>query len=397
MHPTYKGIFWSFFLLFCVSYVVQGQAVVADREVVRLYSTVLKESRTLYIYRPHVDSLHPATPCPVLYLFDGENHTHVVAEYCRYLTQWGFMPDLLVVGIDNSKNRNRDLTPTQSFYGYDGKLDTSSSWAYQNSGGNQTFFQFMEKELLPYVDAHYATQPFRILAGHSFGGISALNCMITHPNLFHAYIAASPSFWWDRTCMLTRIDSTLKKGSTWNKILCYSDGSEGIGLNTKFHDDILAFTQLLQQKQIKGLTYRYTAYPEEGHMAMPLKAYYDGIRFIYNHWEFKNDTVNATLLQAHYQQLSEKYGYPIKPNEDFIYGCASYLITTPQTLDDGIGILEMNMRHYPRSYQSCVALGDAYWKKKNTKKARFWYKNALQLNPKAEDVVTKLRTLSDNQ
>ena len=47
-------------------------------------------------------------------------------------------------------------------------------------------------ELIPKIEGQYRTQPFRIFAGHSLGGLFAVHTMLTRPDLFNAYIAVSP-------------------------------------------------------------------------------------------------------------------------------------------------------------------------------------------------------------
>lgn len=190
------------------------------------------------------------------------------------------MPRTIVIGIPNTK-RTRDLTPTNSVLNYEGKPDSSS---YKDSGGNEKFLQFIESELMPMIDKKYKTAPYKIFAGHSFGGLSSLNCLLTHPDLFDAYIAVSPSLWWDREYLLTMTDKTLKTGSTLNKTLFYSDGNEG-GRNSFFHKDLLKLDSILVKKKLKRLDYRYKHYPTETHMTEPVVAYYDALRFIFREWK----------------------------------------------------------------------------------------------------------------
>jgi predicted alpha/beta superfamily hydrolase len=104
------------------------------------------------------------------------------------------MPPIIVVGII-SKDRRKDLTPTKSTIDYEGKVDT----VYSTSGGNEHFFQFMKTELIPYIEKNYKVEPYKIFAGHSLGGITTINCMLTHSDMFNAYIAISPSLWWDNS------------------------------------------------------------------------------------------------------------------------------------------------------------------------------------------------------
>jgi predicted alpha/beta superfamily hydrolase len=253
---------------------------------VTFYSKVLKEYRKIYIHYPKLDSANPDRRLPVLYLLDGESHFDMLSQYTDYLSRWdvNVIPKMIVVGIANTK-RTRDLTPTESIINYFGQPDTVKNSWMKPSGGNKQFLQFIREELMPYVDANYKTQPFKIFAGHSFGGLTTINCMLTQPEMFNAYIAISPSFWWDHEHVLKLADKKLKKGTAVNKILFYSDASEGVSDKSSYHTNLLKFDSLLTAKSLMGLPRLYKYYPTESHMTSPMVGYYDALRFIYKDWK----------------------------------------------------------------------------------------------------------------
>ncbi|RYF73505.1 MAG: alpha/beta hydrolase [Cytophagaceae bacterium] len=250
-------------------------------EVVRIHSQLLNEERKVYVHRPKVDSTDTTKRFPVLYVLDGDNHFELLAQYVDYLSRPDVMamPKLIVIGIPNTK-RTRDLTPTNSLLNYEGKPDSSS---YQGSGGNETFLQFMATELMPMIEKTYPTTPYRILAGHSFGGIASLNCLLTHPDLFDAYVAVSPSLWWDKEYVLKLTAETLKTGSSLPKRLFFSDGNEG-GPDSFFHKHLVKLDSTLAKKKLTKLEYLYKHYPTETHMTEPIVAYFDALRFLFREW-----------------------------------------------------------------------------------------------------------------
>src|SRR5690606_39393109 len=65
---------------------------------------------------------------------------------------------------DLNVNRERDFTLT--------KLKTKRP---NRMGGGRNFLNFIEKELIPFIDKNYRTEPNRILVGHSLGGLLTLN------------------------------------------------------------------------------------------------------------------------------------------------------------------------------------------------------------------------------
>ncbi|TSE03977.1 alpha/beta hydrolase [Aquimarina algiphila] len=252
-------------------------------EIATIHSKVLNEDRKIYIHLPKLDSTNLDNRFPVLYLMDGENHFELFAQYADYLSRPDVLaiPKMIIVGIPNTQRR-RDLTPTVSITDWEGKPDTSN--LIKPSGGNEIFLKFIKTELIPAIDKSYKTKRYKILAGHSFGGLSSINCMLTYPDMFDAYIAVSPSFWWDDRYLLKLADKKLKKESNLKKILFYSDGNEG-GSSSFFHSDLLKFDSLISNKNLIGLDYMYKHYPTETHMTAPIVAYFDALRFIFKEWE----------------------------------------------------------------------------------------------------------------
>lgn len=252
-------------------------------EIVTIHSKVLNEDRKIYIHCPKPDSTNLNKRFPVLYIMDGENHFELLAQYADYLSRPDVLaiPKMIIVGIPNTQRR-RDLTPTVSTTDYLGKTDTSN--LMKPSGGNESFLKFINTELIPSIDKSYKTKPYKIFAGHSFGGLSSINCLLTHPDMFNAYIAVSPSFWWDNKYLLKLTGNKLKNGSTLNKMFFYSDGNEG-GSSSFFHLDLLRFDSIISNRNLVGLNYMYKHYPAETHMTEPIVAYFEALRFIFKEWE----------------------------------------------------------------------------------------------------------------
>jgi predicted alpha/beta superfamily hydrolase len=362
---------------------------------ITLESKVLGENRSIYIQYPKPGPKNPDTSYPVLYLLDGESHFDLVSQQCIYLSRWdvNVMPEMIVVGILNT-SRVRDLTPTHSVLDYYGKTDLSATSWLRPSGGNEKFFQFIQNELMPYVNSHYKTQPFKIFAGHSFGGITVINGLLTRPELFDAYVAVSPSLWWDRGYLLKLADEKLKKGTTLDKILFFSDGNEGVSDKSTFHSNLLTFDSLLNTRALPELIYKYVYYPEESHMTEPLFAYADALRFIFKPWALppiNEKEVTGEHILKHYTMLTQRYGYTILPNEKNIYDWALWLANKPENVDNAISLLEMLTHVYPSSSKTFIALGDVYMKKGNKKKALSNYQKAATLDPNSAELNGKLK------
>jgi predicted alpha/beta superfamily hydrolase len=185
------------------------------------------------------------------------------------------IPEMIVVGI-SSDNRLSDFTPIHSLE-IDGRIDSGLS----ATGNGGAFLRYIRDELVPYIDGHYRTQPYRILAAHSLGGLFALYAKETSPELFASEILMSPAFYGGNKKVLLDFPEFLRAhphlaGS------CYLTIGDEPG--AKGRVDTLA--DELKGSAPAGFHWRYVSYPGEDHFSLPYKSLYDGLKFIYADWYF---------------------------------------------------------------------------------------------------------------
>jgi hypothetical protein len=126
---------------------------------------------------------------PVLYVLDGNLEFPLVKSVCELLWLGREISEAILVGIgypvrnldETVPLRTRDLTPTVKGEG---------------TGGAERFLHFIQRELIPFVDANYRTDPnLRALFGDSRGGLFALYALFNTSEAFHRYLIGSPSMW----------------------------------------------------------------------------------------------------------------------------------------------------------------------------------------------------------
>lgn len=202
----------------------QGGPVVIG-QTVSLQSDTLKESRSLLISKPA--GYHDGTDrYPVLYLLDGETHFRYTAAIVDFLASNDRIPKMLVVAVASggSRKRTRDLTPPST-------AEIDNRFAPGN-GGADAFLCFLSEELIPYVDRSYRTRPYRLLAGHSFGGLFGIYALITRPKLFNGYIAADPSLYWNNQGVVAQAESFFFPHQVSADRLLY-DGNRSLGYGSE--------------------------------------------------------------------------------------------------------------------------------------------------------------------
>jgi predicted alpha/beta superfamily hydrolase len=360
--------------------------VIAD--VIVIHSKILNEDRKLFIYNPDDVGGNVLPAYPVLYLLE-ENDMPMVAGMVKYLSSYNEqLPAMLVVGIDSGGQRIRDLTPTHSLYDNLGRLDSSADSWLRSSGGGEKFLQFVREEVMPYIQRHYKTAPFKILAGHSVGGLSAIYTQAAHPDLFNAYIAVSPSLWWGKGSMLPLVKTSLGVPRDTKTFLYLADSPESGPFQTYIKD----YLSLLKSKKPAGLTYSHRFYPDETHGSVAAKAYYDGLRFLFPQWNIAETDSSAALIRRHYQQMSERLGYTVEPPFGLVRDWGGSFLRAGK-IDDAMEVFRVNVRNFPDSSHAHADLGNTYRTKGDKPNAIASYQKALALNPTDAEIEDKLAEL----
>ena len=353
-----------------------GPIVIGQR--VKWHSNIMNEDRMLWIYTPDT-SLASSTRYPVIYLLDGDGHFLHAAGVVQFLSSNNRMPQMMIVGISNT-NRTRDLTPPPA--------DT----ALPGSGGADTFLRSIKEELIPYVDAHYKTSPYRVLIGHSFGGIFALNALLKRPDLFNSYVIISPSLWWGKDTLVNQVLGLLKNPTKGKTFVYETVGNEGPRMVTP----ALRLKELIDNRPADGLEWKIKLMDAEDHGSIVHRSIYDGMEFIFSPWRFRGSLVAAGMagLERHFRELSDRYGYQIDVPE-LVVNNLGYQYLFQNRLEEAIDVFKWNVQHYPDSWNVYDSLGEAYAKKGETRLAIENYEKSIVMNPNNTNgiqTVKKLKT-----
>jgi predicted alpha/beta superfamily hydrolase len=211
---------------------------------------------------------------PVLYVLDGW-HFPLVAALADYSDSSKTMPPMIVVNVSYGRAKNvmdlreRDLTPT-------------SVAGNPHCGGADRFLAFMERELIPYIDRTYRTDPSdRALLGHSYGGLFAMYALLHRPQLFQRVVSASSTFGWDNGYLLKAAPGLLN-GRTFHTRLDLSAADKND--NTK---EDRALFNILEKIKPAGLDYRFTIYPGQNHNSVRPFSFASGLAWVYRDWQSK--------------------------------------------------------------------------------------------------------------
>jgi predicted alpha/beta superfamily hydrolase len=353
-------------------------------EELTLYSSVLKEERVLFISKP-LNYETSTERYPVLFLLDGGTHFGHTTTTTRFLASNQFAPEMLVVAIGNT-DRTRDLTPPSE--------DPAVARTAPTHGGAAGFQTFIADELIPWLDKNYRTRPFRVLIGHSYGGLFAIHSLITLPDLFNAYIAISPSLQWDSQQVVKRAQEFFARTGKLNVSLYITSGNEGGDLV----GGIRKLTGVLQERTrtLDGFSWYYEPMPLESHGSLPNRSTYEGLEFVFADWTLRDpfETYNKYGIEAvenFFAKSEEKYGMG-RAVRDRVTPRIVLELETAGRLDE---ILALRSRkgfvQIPAGI--LVRIADQYLAKGRTEKAVEVYQLALEADPgndAAKQALTKL-------
>lgn len=407
-----KLLVYSLLVFICLQCNAQSSNAITIGNADSIYSNILHEKRKVWVSMPDTtspDGIFYPQRYPVVYLLDGdENHFAQVALMLRQFGGGGGnlgFPQMILVGIPNT-DRTRDLSPTHV-----ASSPALDSYSAEHSGGGENFLSFIEKELMPHIDSTYSTAPYRVLVGHSLGGLMAVYSMINHSKLFNAYLAIDPSMWWDNQAILKQFISALPGNNFEGKSLFIAIANtmqQGMDTAQVQHDtafnslhirSILQLAHTIKAGTQSNLQFGYKYYGDYGHDGVELLGEYDGLQalfafynYSFDYGAFFNPSYNGdTLLAEHYKLLSKRMGYTVSPPEQFISALAHQL-TDMKQFDRAYYFLQMNINNYPNSAISYSNMGHYYVEKADKQKAIALYKTSLSLRHDADvqNALTKL-------
>ncbi|GAB3503267.1 alpha/beta hydrolase-fold protein [Spirosoma knui] len=160
--------------------------------------------------------------------------------------------DGAMIGKPGNK-RDRDYTPTAF----------TTKWGASGGGGGPKFLQFIEQEVIPFVEKRYPVKPNRVLYGYSYGGLFASYALLSNPNLFQKVLIGSPSLFADNNVIVRKLLPDYAHSHT--------DLSTKVWLSVgqtdeNLIDDTKEFASALQSKNYPSLQIESTVLPGLNHL-----------------------------------------------------------------------------------------------------------------------------------
>ena len=342
-----------------------------------LYSQTLNETRLFYIQLPSSYSPEKNQQYPVVYILDGERFLPTVHEVQKYYSG-GFTPEMVLIGISNEKNRVRDLTTSS--------ITTHYGMPFNEKNGEaEQFREFIETELIPFVESKYPVTSYRTMIGHSYGGLFTIYNLLHRPHLFTNYVAIDPSLDWDNQELLNGSEEILATGSYEGKALFMSLGGQLHMQNpqitidnvmqdttdyTLFSRSNIAFSDLVQEHAHNGLSYEWKFYSNDIHGTIPFPSIMDGLISLFEWYQMENtDKINSfdtskeelfSIIKQRERKLMKHFGYSEPPYPEELLNMSGYMNMDMDQPGKAKMYFELAIEYYPESANACNSMADYY-------------------------------------
>ncbi|MBY0436234.1 MAG: prolyl oligopeptidase family serine peptidase [Cyclobacteriaceae bacterium] len=345
------------------------------------HSKILNEDRTIVIYKPVLKPQFSMAVSPIIYVLDGGQFADVLASYVNlYCEKFSDLPAITVVGISNFEKRGRDYRPLKA------------RGPGQEEAGADKFLDFLTKEVMPQIEGKYKTPPYRVIAGHSFGGLMVMHLFSHYPKLFRAGIASSPYMADNGNAYMGELVDYLKISSGNQRSLFFSVANEGpVYLHNAEYID-----SLLNRQKVAQLSHLYQHYPDENHSTVIPRALFAGFKYAFhlkelNHLKQRPFAENYEIVQAYHKSRTEIFG-PIPFTEDLLNGLG-YQYLDWKDIDNALQCFKKNTELFPTSGFVWDSYAEGFMEKGDKKNAILYYEKSLSLDPNNDNAKLMLSKL----
>lgn len=347
-----------------------------------LNSKILNEQRDFWVQLPENYNSNSTKKYPIAYILDGSIHLNTVQTVQNYYSG-GYFPEMILIGISNKTNRTRDLTTSQIKKFQGTEMD-------KNTGGAEKFTQFIENELIPYIDNKYATTSYRTLIGHSYSGLFTINTLINHPHLFENYLAIDPSLDWDNQKLLNEARIKLQNENYSGKSLFISLNGQlhmqnsAINIEnvmqdtsdfTLFARSNITFSNIVKQNANNGLFFEWKFYSKDIHGTITLPSIMDGLISVFEWYQMENThKINSfgtpkeeifNIIKYRAKKLNTHFGYSIPPYPEELLNMSGYMNMDMQQPEKAKMYFEQAIEYYPNSPNSYDSMADYFESQKD--------------------------------
>lgn len=163
------------FLALCLHFVTYSQLKTEN-----FSSKILGQEREICIYLPDNYGSDKNKKYPLLIVLDADHLGPIFYGNLDYGAYWDDLPEIIMVGINQLKDNTREN---------DLEIDKTTGLPI---GDGEKFFEFIGRELIPFVEKNFRIAPFKAIAGHDLSAAFSHFYLYKEIPLFDGYISLSP-------------------------------------------------------------------------------------------------------------------------------------------------------------------------------------------------------------
>lgn len=359
---------------------------------VKLSSKFLSGEQLLDVYLPKdFEKDSNTTRYPLIVTLDGWVLSRTVSGIASHLMNTAALPNSVIIALHGDAFSMLPRAYVHSTDNWPAESSTGLVNIFRNNAPHaaEPFWQFLQHELIPFVEKNYRTNHFRTFVGMSPTAYMGIHTLLKGPDLFDAYIFIAAmdvlglGYSQERD-FVDEIVEAAAKGVLDNKFL-YVASAEFEARREPLH-------YANQNKLIEGLSpfsdtvsFKAEHIDDFGHYPVAIPALTNAFNLIFPRQDFQQfqrffsgsrNTMNA--LTAHYNKLSSRYGVNINVQTD--------LPRNPNSLRS-IGQKFLNKREFEQAEQVFnlwISISD-----KNPH-AYFWLSRVLADKGELQDAISKI-------
>jgi uncharacterized protein len=157
----------------------------------------------------------------------------------------------------------------------------------------------------------------------------------------------------------------------------------------------------IEKNKQNHLKFSWKFYKNDNHTSVPFIAEYEGLRFIFDFYQFPDADILSNIsnpdsyILTYYENITRILGYKVTPPEGELLSLG-YILIEKKMFDKSYMILKMLVDNYPPNFMFYNALGDLYRTQGDSLKAIEYYEKTLSLNPNDGLAKHMIQTLKEN-
>ncbi|MEO0559804.1 MAG: alpha/beta hydrolase-fold protein, partial [Bacteroidota bacterium] len=282
--------------------IVPGNEIVIGHSLV-FSSDILEEEREIFVSLP-ASYAHSDQRYPVLYVLHGDFYFTYGTAYTERLAARGDMPEVITIGIPRSPSDNPRLI--------------------HGTPEADVFLRFLEDEVISFVDETYRTLSHRTLSGWHYSASFTLHTLLSRPDLFNGFIAASIFPLRTETIDFSPLERFLSSSEATKRTLYFgSDDTErSIAVSTR------EFGAQLDSLTLDNLHWHLDQSAGDGELTETVyRLLHPGLRAVYQDFRVPpfndaaslNELGGLSFIDDFLAQRQATYGTPATSNSQLIF------------------------------------------------------------------------------